>query len=73
MQRIRDSIKNECFPEFAKNYVINFYSSQNENSKETNASDDSELPHKNDKKENKNVPEWVVNALKSVNIHIFDD
>ena len=73
MQRIRDSIKNECFPEFAKNYVINFYSSQNENSKETHDSDDSELPHNNDKKENNNVPEWVVNALKSVNIHIFDD
>jgi hypothetical protein len=60
MQRIRDSIKNESFPQFVKDYVLNYYSDNaNENGKESCI-----IIGKS------NVPEWIVDALKSVNIDL---
>lgn len=50
MTRIRESIKNDSFSEFTKNFLKRFYSTENKNEK---------------------IPEWVINALKSVNITIL--
>ena len=60
MQRIRDSIKNETFPQFVKDYVLNYYADNaNENGKE-----------KCKAIGKVKVPEWIVDALESVNIDL---
>jgi hypothetical protein len=58
MKRIRDSINGDCFPQFVRSFVLNYYSKNK--SKETENS-------------NGNVPEWVLNALKKVNIDLLDN
>lgn len=58
MNRIRESIKNDKFPEFAKNFIINYFSYEND---------------KSNNLKTKNIPNWIVQALKSVNIEIKQD
>lgn len=66
MQRIRDSIKNDCFPVFVKKFIRNYY-----------ATESGEGTDKNDKNNLStnayNIPEWVVNALNAVNIKVLED
>jgi hypothetical protein len=69
MQRVRDSIKNDTFPEFVKNYVRNYYSNKNNNK---NQSENEQQNGKSDNKNDYNIPEWVVNSLMSVNINVLD-
>lgn len=86
MQRIRNSIKNDCFPKFIREYVLNYYSSsqketideKSKTSKENSADNGSEETDfkniSNYKEKNmKRVPEWVMNALKSVNVNLLDE
>ena len=86
MQRIRDSIKNDCFPKFIREYVLNYYSSSqketidenSKNSKENcadNGNQDTELKNASNDKEKymKRIPEWVMNALKSVNVNLLEE
>ena len=87
MQRIRDSIKNDCFPEFVKKFVQNYYSNEknHENKKqfeEMKNSDDGKksdedsadiLTEKAQTKRNKvKIPDWVVNSLNAVNINVLE-
>ena len=59
MQRIRDSIKNDTFPDFVKKFVRNYYSHEkNHEVKKTG--------------EQVNIPEWVINSLNAVNIYVLD-
>lgn len=55
MRRIRESIKNNNFQEFAKNFIKNFFSSES---------------YKSNNSYTQNIPDWIVKALKSVNIEI---
>lgn len=67
MQRIRDSIENNSFPSFVRSYVRNYYSKNKTLNKE---------PVENAKEnvnENNNIPEWVINSLKAVNIDLFEN
>ena len=60
MKRIRDSINDDCFPQFVRSFVLNYYSK--------NKSKETEVENSNG-----NVPEWVLNALKKVNIDLLDN
>jgi hypothetical protein len=83
MERIRTSIKNECFPEFIRKFVLNYYSSNqkekivtetNKNSKENcSESKESELKESESESNTKKIPEWVINALKSVNVDLSQE
>ena len=59
MQRIRDSIKNDSFPDFVIKFVRNYYS--HEKNHEVKKAG-----------QTVNIPEWVVNSLKAVNINVLD-
>ncbi len=75
MQRVRDSIKNGTFPEFVKNYVRNYYSNKNNNKNEIekpNGQSDYKNEQNSTRENDYNIPEWVVNSLKSVNINVLD-
>ena len=83
MERIRASIKNECFPEFIRKFVRNYYSSNqketivtetNKISKENcSESKESELNEIESESNTKKIPEWVINALKSVNVDLSQE
>ena len=67
MQRIRDAIKNECFPEFVVKFIRNYYAKCNY--PPNNANSDS---HGGETVSNKfNIPDWVVNALNAVSIDVL--
>lgn len=72
MQRIRDSIRNDCFPQFVKKFIKNYYLSPAENVTKL-----LEKESKNEKDDEKSsepkIPDWVINALKEVNINVLDD
>ena len=73
MQRVRDSIKNDKFPEFVKNYVRNYYSNSKNNNKNENEKQSDDKEHNKPETTNDySIPEWVVNSLKSVNINVLD-
>ncbi len=69
MQRIRDSIKNECFPEFVKSFVRNYYSNPKNvmQIKEKDTADELQNP-----KNEYNIPGWVINALNAVNVNVLE-
>ena len=64
MQRIRDSIKNDTFPQFVKKFVHNYF--KNFSEAKTNEAKDA-------KNAEDYIPEWVVNSLKSVNINVLEE
>jgi membrane-associated HD superfamily phosphohydrolase len=86
MERIRESIKNDKFPQFVKDYVNNYYSNstgdnnyknkkEKENQTETpgdqikaKKEEDENIINNN----NKNIPQWVIDALNSVNINVLE-
>ena len=72
MQRIRDSILNDCFPEFAKKFIRNYYLNQAENVSKLLDKDNRNSEQSSSNNEPK-IPEWVVNALKEVNIDILEE
>lgn len=86
MKRIRESIKNECFPEFVKKFIQNYYLNLNKDSKTKTKTTKNEEPEdkkqeeasKEDEKDSPacsnqfNIPEWVINALNEVNINVLD-
>jgi queuine tRNA-ribosyltransferase len=45
MRSIRESIEQQCFPEFVRNFMANMYTG-------------------------KQYPQWIVDALAAVNIHL---
>ena len=53
MKRMREAIKNECFDKFVINFVKNYYKKNEEDG---------------DKGEDKNIPNWIIEALGAVNI-----
>ena len=65
MQRIRDSIKNETFPAFVKSFVKTYY-----NTTTDVCTNDSKIT--TSEEENKKIPDWVVDSLKSVNINVLE-
>ena len=67
MQRIRDSIENNSFPSFVRSYVRNYYSKNKTLNKEPVEK------AKENVNENNNIPEWVINSLKAVNIDLFEN
>jgi hypothetical protein len=74
MQRIRDSIKNDCFPSFVKNFVHNYYSNgKNSEAKKPNENNGNDKKTEENIQDNQtNIPQWVINALNSVNINVLD-
>ncbi|CAF0797608.1 unnamed protein product [Brachionus calyciflorus] len=73
MQRIRDAIKNDTFPDFVRNFVRNYYSSGKNSNDTTSKNDKTEEISENKRGEKliDGIPEWVVNSLKSVNINVL--
>lgn len=74
MQRIRDSIKNDSFPDFVKKFVRNYYAnSKNFSQIKQRDSLAEQNVTSSDYKENKfNIPQWVVNALEAVNVNVLE-
>lgn len=82
MRRIRDAIKNECFPEFVRKFMQNYFYNLNKENKQVNLEKETEDAEKKERNSvttensclnNKfNIPDWVVNALKEVNIDVLD-
>jgi hypothetical protein len=70
MQRIRDAIMNDCFPEFVKKFLRNYYfnpkNAMQIKEKDTLSQDKTE-PNKF------NIPRWVINAMNAVNINLLED
>jgi hypothetical protein len=66
MQRIRDSIKNDCFPAFVRSFVRNYYVKNKTINKES-------LENDKQMESEKNIPDWVINSLKAVNIDLLED
>jgi hypothetical protein len=81
MQRIRDAIKEKRFPSFVVEFVRTYYSSNCENdvkankrNEEKESIDNFETSLIKENTKNKyNIPEWVVNALNSVNIDVLKE
>jgi hypothetical protein len=73
MQRVRDSIKNDCFPEFAKQFIRNYYANSKGAKESTN--EDNKKPFTKQELNNNQykIPDWVVNALNAVNINVLED
>ena len=69
MQRIRDSIKQDKFPQFVIDFIRNYYAKCNypkpagKNGEEANGREECTNEY--------NIPDWVVNALKTVNIDVL--
>ena len=66
MKRLRESIRNDCFPEFVKKFIRNYYLSPSGNVSKV-------LDRDSDKSQEAKIPDWVVNALKEVNINVLEE
>ena len=66
MQRIRNSIKNDCFPAFVRSFVRNYYAKNKTINKQS-------LENDKQMESEKNIPNWVINSLKAVNIDLLED
>lgn len=77
MRRIRESIKNDQFPSFVKKFIHNYYANQKtkadtvNNAEENKNQDNNEAASTNANKHN--IPDWVINSLKEVNINVLED
>ena len=67
MQRIRDSIQNDCFPAFVRSFVLNYYSKNKLFKKEKSTENSNQV--ENEKK----ITDWVINSLKAVNIDLYEN
>jgi hypothetical protein len=79
MQRVRDAIKEDRFPEFATNFIRNYYSptvaAAIARNGEVTAEAENSLNRRNGEvSSNKfNIPDWIVNALNAVNINVLTE
>ncbi len=81
MSRIRESIKNNCFPEFVKKFVRNYYSNEkNHETLKKKSNENEEIETNNSTQQtagsdqvDNHIPQWVVNALNAVNINVLEN
>ena len=75
MQRIRDAIKNDCFPDFVKKFVRNYYANSKNFAqiKQRDSLTEQNVTSSDDTKNKFNIPQWVINALKAVNIKVLEN
>ena len=88
MQRIKDSIKNDCFPAFVKAFVRNYYSNPKNSEVKTKIADAKAAESSSEKKTESStaesneslpsgkrirIPDWVKNSLSAVNINVSED
>ncbi len=76
MQRVRDAIKEDRFPEFVVDFMRNYFSPKETdvNGEALNDATNSLNRRNAETSSNKyNIPDWIVNALDAVNIDVLVD
>ena len=80
MKRIREAIKEDKFPEFVRRFMQNYYTNLNKENKRgkinnggENEKEDGDTSKPSNETSNQfNIPDWVINSLKAVNIDVLD-